>query len=68
MVRLLDDGLGGTQSVTKDKIRQVGVVQRHGTQKQRFLFGPDPQGHSTVVFNRYSWHSSGSSQIMYTFK
>ena len=29
MVRLLDDGLGGKQGMTKDKIRQVGVFQRN---------------------------------------
>ena len=41
MVRLLDNGLGGTQRVTKDKIRQVGVVQRHRAQEQRLFLGPN---------------------------
>ena len=65
MIRLLDDGLGGTQGVTNDKIRQVGVVQRHGTQEQRFFLGPNPQGHPAIVFHRYSRHGRA---IMYTFK
>ncbi len=42
MIRLLDDGLGGAQGVTNDKIRQVSVVQGHRTQEQRFLVGPNP--------------------------
>jgi hypothetical protein len=68
MIRLLDDGLGGKQGVTKDKTRQVGVVQRHRTQEQRFLLGPNPQGHPAIVFNRYSRHGSDSSILLYTFK
>ena len=63
MVRLLDDSLGGTHGVANDKIGQVGVIQSYRTQKQRFFFGPNPQGHATVVFNCYSWHES-----LYTFK
>jgi hypothetical protein len=43
MVRLLNDGLGGGQGVTNDKIRQVGVVQRHRPQEQRLFLSPDPQ-------------------------
>jgi hypothetical protein len=35
VLRLLDDRLGGAHGVTKDKIGQVGVLQRHGTHKQR---------------------------------
>ena len=35
MICLLDDGLGGTRSVTNDKIRQVGVLQRYRAQQQR---------------------------------
>jgi hypothetical protein len=54
--------------MTNDKIRQVGMVQRHRTQEQRFFLGPNSQGHPTVVFNRYSRHGSDSSTIMYTFK
>src|SRR5229473_3472349 len=50
----------------KHKIRQVGVLQGHRTQEQRFFFGPNPQGHPAVIFNRYSRHSSNPS--MYTFK
>jgi hypothetical protein len=68
MIRLLDGGLGGTQGVTKDKIRQIGVAQRHRTQEQRFFLGSNPQGHPAVVFNRYSRHDRGSSMITYTFK
>jgi hypothetical protein len=56
MIRLLDDSFGGTQGVVEDKIRQVGVFQRHRTQEQRFFLSPNPQGHPVVVFNRYSWH------------
>jgi len=29
MIRFLDDGLGGKQCMTNDKIRQAGVFQRH---------------------------------------
>jgi hypothetical protein len=61
MIRLFDDSLGGKQGVTKDKIRQVGVAQRHGAQEKRLFLGPNPQGHPAIVFNRYSRH-------MYTFK
>jgi hypothetical protein len=68
MIRLLNDGPGGKQGVTKDKIRQVGVVQRHRPQEQRFFLSPNPQGHPAVVFNRYSRHGSDLSTIMYTFK
>jgi hypothetical protein len=42
MIRLLDHGLGGTQGVMKDKIRQVGVLERHRTHEQRFFLGPNP--------------------------
>jgi hypothetical protein len=56
VIRLLDDGFGGTQGVTNDKIRQVGVVQRHRTKEQSLFLSPNPQGHSAVVFNRYSRH------------
>ena len=62
MIRLLDDGLGGTQGVTNDKIRQVSVVQGHCTQEQRFFLGPNPQGHPAVIFDGYSGHG------LYTFK
>jgi hypothetical protein len=68
MIRLLNDGLGGKQGVTKDKIRQVGVVQRHRPQQQRFFLGPNPQGHPAVLYNCSSRHGSDSSQFMYTFK
>ena len=64
----MGDGLGGTQGVTNNKIRQVGVVQRHRTQEQRFFLVPNPQGHPAIVFNRYSRHGSDSSIIMYSFK
>ncbi|HXR09984.1 MAG TPA: hypothetical protein VN792_04360 [Candidatus Acidoferrales bacterium] len=68
MIRLLDNGPGGTQGITNDKIRQVAVGERHRTQEQRFLLGPNPQGHPAVVFNRYSRHGSDSSRFIYTFK
>lgn len=66
MIRLLDHSFGGTQGVMEDKIRQVGVFQRHGTQEQRFFLGPNSQGHPAVVFDRYSRH--GSDPSMYAFK
>ena len=66
MIRLLDHGLGGTQGVMKDKIRQVGVLERHRTHEQRFFLGPNPQGHPAIVFNGYSRHDVHAS--MYTFK
>jgi hypothetical protein len=68
MIRLLDNGLGRTHSVTNDKIRQVGVVQRNRTQEQPFFLGPNPQGHPAIVLDRYSRHGSHPSLIMYTFK
>jgi hypothetical protein len=68
MIRLLDDRFGGKQSVPNDKIRQVGVVQRHRPQQQRFFLGSNPQRHPAVVFNRYSRHARGSIRIVYTFK
>jgi hypothetical protein len=61
MIRLLDDGLGGKQGVTKDKIRQVRMAQRNRAQEQRFFLGANPQGHPAIVLNRYSRHA-------YTFK
>jgi hypothetical protein len=67
LIRLPDDGLRGKQGVTKDEIRQIGVVQRHRAQEQRFFLGPNPQGHPAVVFNRYSGHDRPLS-VMYTFK
>jgi hypothetical protein len=39
MIRCLTNWLGGTQGVTKHKIRQIGVFQRHRTPKQRFFLG-----------------------------
>ena len=52
MIRFLNDRLGGTQGVAKDKIRQVGTTQRHRAQEQRFFLGPNPEGHPAIVFNR----------------
>ena len=49
MIRLLDDRPCGKQGVTKDKIRQIGMVQRHRTQEQRFILGPNSQGHPVNV-------------------
>ena len=43
MVRLFDDGLGGKYGVTNNKIRQIGVVQRHRPQEQRFFLGPEEE-------------------------
>jgi len=68
VICLFDHGLGGQQGVTKDKICQVGVLQRYRAQEQRFLLGPNPQGHPAVVFNRYSRHGGDSFMGMYTFK
>jgi hypothetical protein len=64
MIRLLNDGLGGKQGVPKDEIRQIGMVQRHRTQEQCFFFGPNPQGHPKVVFNRNSRHGSDSPMVL----
>jgi hypothetical protein len=68
MIGLLDNGAGGMQGVTNDKIRQVSVVERHRTQKQRFFLGSNPQGHPAVIFNCYSRHGRHSFAIMYVFK
>jgi hypothetical protein len=65
MIRLFDDGLGGTYGVTNDKIRQVGVIQRHSAQEQSLFLGPNPQRHSAIVFNCYSWHGTGSSLYIF---
>jgi hypothetical protein len=65
MIRLFDDGLGGTYGVTNDKIRQVGMIQRHCAQQQSFFLWPDPQGHPAVVFYRYSRHSTASSLYIF---
>jgi hypothetical protein len=43
MIRLLDHSLSGKQGVTKDKFRQIGMVQRDSTQEQRLFLGPNPQ-------------------------
>ena len=51
MIRLLDDGLGGAQSVTHHKIRQVGVVKRHRVQEERFILGPNPLGVAATLHN-----------------
>jgi hypothetical protein len=51
MIGFLDDGLGRTQCVPNDEIRQVGVVQRHRPHKKRFFLGPNPQGHPAIVFD-----------------
>jgi hypothetical protein len=59
MIRFFDDRLGGKQGVTKDKIGQAGMVQRHRAQ-QRFVLGPNPQVHPAMVFNRYSRHGDDS--------
>jgi hypothetical protein len=53
-IRLLDYRPGGFDCVPNHEIRQIGVLQRYGTQKQRFFLGSNPQGHPAVVFNRYS--------------
>lgn len=42
MIRFLDDGPGCKQGMTKDKIRQVGMAQRHRAQEQCFFFGSNP--------------------------
>jgi hypothetical protein len=63
MVRLLNNSLGGPHGVANDKIGQVGVIQGYRTQEQGFFFCPNPQGHPTVVFNRYSRHDT-----LYAFK
>src|ERR1035438_8384630 len=68
MIRLLDNRLGGAHGVMNNKIRQVGVLQRHRTHEQRFFLGPNPQGHPAVVFHRYSRHGSDSFVGSYTFK
>jgi hypothetical protein len=68
MIGLIDDSPGGAQGVTKDKIREVGMVQRHRTQEERFFLGPNPQGHPAVVFNRYSRHGNAPLIFMYTLK
>ncbi len=41
MFGFLDDGLGGTQRVPNDEIRQVGVLQRHRPQEHRFFLGAE---------------------------
>ena len=63
-IRLGDDGPCSAQSVAQNKIREIGVIQRHRAQQQSFLFGPDAQGHPAIILNRYSWHNN----TRYTFK
>jgi len=67
MIGFLNYGLGCTQGVPNDEIRQVGVLQRYRPQEHRFFRGPNPQGHSAIVFDRYSWHGRIPSSL-YTFK
>ncbi len=42
MIRFLDEGPGCKQGMTKDKIRKVGMAERHRTQEQCFFFGSNP--------------------------
>jgi hypothetical protein len=65
MISLLNHGLGGTQGVTEDKIRQVRVLQRYCPQKQGLFFCANAEGHTAVIFDRYSWHDGIP---VYTFK
>lgn len=68
VIRLLDNGLSGAQGVANDKISQVGVVQRHGTQEKRLIFGANAQRQPAVVFHRYSRHGSAPFFLLYIFK
>jgi hypothetical protein len=63
MIRFLDYGLGGTQGVTNDEIRQIGVIERHGTQEHCLFLGPNAQGQAAVVFDCYSGHGGDSSRL-----
>jgi hypothetical protein len=67
MIRFLNNGLGGTHRVTKDKVRQIRVVQRYRTQEQRFVLWPNPEGHPAIIFDGSSRHDSSYSTL-YTFK
>jgi hypothetical protein len=53
--------------VAQDKIRQISVIKRHRPQEQSFFLGPNPQGHSAVVFDRYSGHGWAAFRL-YAFK
>jgi hypothetical protein len=61
MIRLGYDGPGGQQRVTKDKVRQVRVLEHHRPQEQGFVLGSNPQGHTAVTFHRYSRHADAPS-------
>jgi hypothetical protein len=63
MIRLINDRLGCSQGMTKDKIRQVGVVQRHRPQEQSFFFGANPQRYAPVIFNCSSGHGKNPQQL-----
>jgi hypothetical protein len=56
MIRLIDYSLGGANGVMDNKICQVRVLQCHRPHEQRFLLGPNPQGHPAVILDRYSRH------------
>jgi hypothetical protein len=56
VIRLFYNCPGGTQGVTKHKVRQVRVVQRYRTQEQRFVLWPNPEGHPAIIFNGSSRH------------
>jgi len=56
MIRLLDYGVGGKQSMTKDKIRQVVRFSATARKEQGFFLGRDPQRHPAIVFCGSSGH------------
>jgi hypothetical protein len=56
LVRFFDNGLGGKQCVTKDKIRQVSMVQRDRAQEESLFRGANSQRQPAIVFDGYSRH------------
>jgi hypothetical protein len=40
----------------KHEIRQIRVLQCHGAHERSLFFRTNPQRHSAVAFDRYSWH------------
>jgi hypothetical protein len=65
MIGLLDYGFSSPQRMPNDEISEVSVLQRNGPQEHRLFLGPNPKGHSAIVFDGYSWHGVPS---MYIFK
>src|SRR5215469_9345143 len=65
MLCFLDHCLGATQSMPQDEIRKVSIFERRRPQEHRLFLGPNPHGHSVIVFYCYPWH--GGSALFCTY-